>query len=501
MCLTPFNDIMQRSNASRIEDACRALVLQRICSRLLAIQPDHRPHSLAGFARMIRPLCQVKCYTISPVDVAGFLELPKKVQQSLSRLEPACEDWMLEEASDDMLHTVRQKWNRALEVGTFSVDETCKVAQWIAEVSFAQHKYTPMGISEELIELGFLKRGAEDLIDCSNLSQQFCKDLLLHQTNIPQRAWCFVSERSSTRHVALPAGCARALLVEHGQSIKSLQEQLVHHMERFVWRPSVKLSVRNGCTLEIKIKYVLNPGSPAHNFSDDLASYVRKHLFQFQRDRLAHNSRIRLQQQQIRSEAGQQYQIQLQSVRLQKQHMSSAERALNLPGPGVDGFGEEYIRKTGASVNCMCNRGIRRRRHLLRSKCRTLLRACAEVAPFVVQRHDGETLLDAATNIEDSASEQGRCQRLLGSSHLLGFSKAGSISLNIPSQVHISSAARRLSRQVAVVAQAAGVSQPSLLVQEDRSRGTKIVKQKKFSRGTKLGRRYLAAEISDNMGI
>lgn len=463
-----------------LEVDCPAIVLKRVCSKLLAIPLQHRPRSLDKLCNTIKFLCSSRSYLVDAEQLAKQLGVPKAVS-TLCRMHGA---YMSKEVPAETMHRVQSLWNHLRRSGWTQKSSTREVARWIIGQSYVSTVHKPQDVVGALFSLNLLRQAtSEDCnspLDYSDLTSANVIDILGEDTQS--------DPVTVVRAVPLPVGCGPALIGKGGRTIKALQLELARILSvHGSVQPSVRLSIHSclvGATLHTKSGYAeLKSGA------DAVEQALQQHLCQLQHQRLNRSQVRKAHFQQRRQEQGEHYHEDASALRKARQCLPSAARALVLPSKDVDGFGSNAIRRAGQ--RCQWSQAQRRRQNFLRVKRQTLLRTARAFATLGCKQKHKSNLAGTgeAERLPGNAAKVR--QDILGSApfeHILG---ADAVKL-----AKRSGTARRVLRQLVEVASAEGADAPRILEDIEQAK-----KRKSHKIGKKICRQELSLDIAEGVKL
>jgi len=501
------------------ELARRTAVLHRVCCRLLAIRPSHRPRTISALQHTLRRSLVVRTYTVQPILLARAIDAPSDVQCKLDR-PPLCAMNMLEPPPEALVRYARMTLERlALK--------SLAAAQWLASQAVVSQAYSISEVVDVLVELALLVRGDGAAIDCTSLTRDTCYRVLPIVLDFPSEDWFFGQKARTSvmvaRVVPLPVGCtAAALIGKGGVAINALRRHLEDEFSDASTLPSVRLVV-GGATLNVSVRLQGAPQTKATTVADAMVTCVAQHCSKIQQQLSRQRQAKREQQEHLRKcfqVSGQLYHVSLRRQRSERRDaaLESVGRALALPFSDTrqelpSAFRLFKAHPTKARFRC-------RRQAWVREKRRTLLRAAATLDRSRRSWRGSLPAVATASSLEAAGQpslfgvgDLQRCGQLLSKSHIsdlcVMYARPHFRMQTMPTpNRHVASAARRMLRHLDVATKAMGgelapvpwpLPPSGLRGRCARKQDTASVIRGRGGRRCKLHRSDMTAEVAEGL--
>eukprot|EP00746_Dinoflagellata_sp_MGD_P163497 gnl/MRDRNA2_/MRDRNA2_91568_c0_seq1.p1 gnl/MRDRNA2_/MRDRNA2_91568_c0~~gnl/MRDRNA2_/MRDRNA2_91568_c0_seq1.p1 ORF type:complete len:536 (+),score=83.51 gnl/MRDRNA2_/MRDRNA2_91568_c0_seq1:134-1741(+) len=451
------------------ERSRRVSALHHICERLLRLQPQNRPRSLAALGRWLRTGVSVKSYTIHPVALAQALEAPQMVQELLKGVQGGCPANLLESLDtlpEGFLCRIRERWISHVSRNAFKGSRGA--SDWIASQAHVDKVYELEEVVSVLDELDLIQYANHGAIDCSHATPETCASRLPVIAGCSSSAWKLLHHglTSAVRHVNLPPQITAMIIGRKGVAIQQLQVDLearirnlqkVDQNSHHVSCPSVQLKIDEGIlvlTLKWAHPWHRDCKEPQHvkETADAMKNAVAHHCNELYHVRC---NKLWMRRQQGREhfqKRGQLYHAMRRSQCEEARKLFAVEKALTLPPPGY----------SDARASGHKDRMRHRHRTAQREKRRNLLRARAllSVTTCTSQVSPLKRWSSFAAQM-NKTDEQQRCWNLLESMHLSCLSQTTGLCnkyLSSKCTKRDRGTVNRLQRQILEVAKIAGAS-------------------------------------------
>jgi len=375
------------------------------------------------------------------------------------------------------------------------------VARWIVSLSFVRRMYAPSDVVDELCKMGLVTCSpgtSGTMVDCAQLTKRTSDKALPPVLHHVSKAWDSRDLKPNvvTRAVLKPPGCVPAFIGRGGCNIKVLLEKLTKQLHSLVGVSGSPVTL----TVHSNFFGLHAQGPPEKEFDvamDSLADSLKEHCTQLQHNRLRASQARRERLQQMRSEQGRDYHMQLRIERTEKRYMPSALKALTLPDTSVDGIGENIIQRVGGGSAPFGQKayGRWRRRMFLRKKRQQLLHACDALEPVPASAATAEAWQE---DMPAGGRIREKCQQLVGSSHLEQLCTSGRLQFKEQARCkQFHGPVGQLQRNLATVAEVTGHMAPDFV--KPIHKNPKARKTHQPSRHEKACRRNLALEINEDL--